>query len=332
MSEYFAMPDALPLLLLAPLLWIGLKAVDRVRRRRLAGIVGPRSERLSDELDQEGRRTRRAVTGAGLLLALVAVSQPRWGVDLRRAELRGIDLLVCLDVSRSMLAQDLRPSRLQRAQQEIRALSGHGQGDRLGLVAFAGEAKLIAPLTQDMASFAELVDLANPTSVELGGTDLGAALEIAVSALENLQGDHRSILLITDGEDLEQRGLAVAELCRERNITVHSMGIGSRLGSKIPLTDDGGEIFLRSRSGEEVVSTMDAAGLRRISEATGGGFIDASTSPSPLIDLYDEHIRPIAQRAFESDTRRERKNRFQWPLLAAFLLWIVELCLTDRRR
>lgn len=332
MSDLFALPGALPLVLIAPLLWLALRLLDRSRDRRLARLVGLRTGSSTRDHDENQRRTRRTLTSVGLVLAVVAVMQPRWGSDLRRAELRGVDLLVCLDVSRSMLARDLRPSRLARAQQEIRALADHVRGDRLGLVAFAGEARLISPLTQDMDSFVGLVDLTDPLSVGIGGTDLGAALQTALAALEDLDGEHQAILLITDGEDLEQRGLGVAEICREQNITVHCMGIGSTLGSKIALPGLGGEAFLRTRSGEDVVSAMDALGLRSIAETAGGGFVDASSSAQPLIDLYNESILPMAEKDFESDERRERKNRFQWPLLLAFVLWILEFYLTDRTR
>jgi Ca-activated chloride channel family protein len=331
-SDLFAWPGALTALLLVPLVWLGLTALDRARARRLARVAGPRAQLLVRELSVAQRRLRRGLTTAGLLLACVAAMQPRWGLESRTAELRGVDILVCLDVSRSMLAQDLRPNRLQRAQREIRSLAQHVRGDQIGLVAFAGEAQLIAPLTRDMDSLGDLVDLTSPVSVQLGGTDLGAALEAALAALEGQDGDHETVVLITDGEDLGQRGLAVAQICAELNITVHCMGIGSRLGSKIPLRNEGGEAFLRTRSGEEVVSAMNAPGLRRIAEITGGGFVDASTSPQPLIDLYEDQILPMARKSFESAQRPERKNRFQWPLLGAFLLWILGFCLTDRTK
>ena len=138
--------------------------------------------------------------------------------------------------------------------------------------------------------------------------------------------------MITDGEDLEQSGLRVAEQCREQGITVHCVGFGSTLGSKIALEVEGVEEFLRDRAGNDVISAMDSASLRRIAATTGGEFIDAGRRPRLLLELYKERILPMARKAFESEERRERKNRFQWPLLAAFVLWTLELCLTDRKR
>jgi Ca-activated chloride channel family protein len=248
----------------------------------------------------------------------------------REVEQRGVDILVCLDVSQSMLARDLPPSRLARARHEISALAERAAGDRLGLVVFAGEARLAVPLTRDRESFRELVGLADPLAVERGGTDLGAALGTALEALRGQTGEHEVVLLLTDGEDHEGRGLRVARTCRDRNVTVHAVGFGSELGAKIPIAGEGGEEFLRDRSGADVVTRMNATTLRRIAEATGGEYVDVHARTLP--ELYEQRILPMARKLFETEERRAKENRFQWPLLAAFLLWILELCLGDRRR
>lgn len=288
--------DLLPLLLLAPAAWLLLRSADGARRQRVEAALGPR-------VPVRRRRVRLAI--AGLFLALVAVLGPAWGAAA--GDVEGADVVVCLDVSRSMLARDVLPDRLSRAKREILELAGRAKGDRLGLVVFAGEARATVPLTDDMASFAELLDLADPTSVRRGGTDLGAALE---TALEVLKGREGSVLLVTDGEDLGGRGLAAARLLKERGVKVHCVGLGTELGSKI--TTEGG--FLRDRSGEDVVSAMDAAGLRAIADATGGTF--GGTVP----DLS------VTRRTGASD---RRENRYQWPLAAAVLLWLFDL---SRRR
>ncbi len=287
--------ELLPVLLLAPAAWLFFVRTDRARARKLVQVLGPRVP--------VGRRRFVFVT-AGLLLALVAILSPAWGAA--ESDVQGADIVICLDVSRSMLARDVDPDRLTRAKAEIKALAGRATGDRLGLVVFAGEARAWVPLTEDMASFAELLDLADPTSVGRGGTDLGAALE---TALDVLQGRPGAVLLVTDGEDLGGRGLAAAQMLKERSIAVHCVGLGTELGSKI--TTEGG--FVRDRSGEEVVSAMDAAGLRAIAAATGGTFGDEVPELS------------VTRRTGQS----ERENRFQWPLAAAVLLWLLDL---SRRR
>lgn len=331
-GELFLLPAAWPVLLAAPLVWLELRAFDRARAGRLARVVGPRAGALTAELGRRRRRARSHLFAASLLLALVAVLQPLVGEGVGRIEQRGVDLVVALDVSRSMLARDLPPSRLARAKHELRALAERARGDRLGLVLFAGGARLAVPLTRDLASFADLADLADPTSVERGGTDLGAALALSQKALGDSSGEHEAILLLTDGEDLEGRGLAVARRCGERGIPVHCVGFGTPRGSKIAIEEEAGETFLRDRAGNEVVSALDPASLRAMAAAAGGEYIDAAALPLPLVELYEKRIVPMSRKALERGERRERENRYQWPLLAAFLLWIAELGLADRRK
>ena len=126
--------------------------------------------------------------------------------------------------------------------------------------------------------------------------------------------------------------MRVAEICRQRKITIHCLGLGSVLGSKITLEEQGSQSFLRSASGEEVVSALDASGLKRIAERTGGIYLDAGSREAAVVDLYRQRILPMARKAFEAEERSERQNRFQWPLLLAFLFWMLELCLTERKK
>jgi Ca-activated chloride channel family protein len=314
-SELFARPGALPLLLLAPLLWLALELLDRARARRLAAAAGPRARALTPDLGRGRRRLRRALAAAGLAPALTP----------------GLDLVVCLDVSRSMLARDVPPSRLLRARQELLALARRARGDRLALVAFAGEARLVVPLTQDLDSFAELAVQADPLSVRKGGTDLGAALDAALQAFPAGSRGPEAVVLVTDGEDLAGGGRRAAGRCRERGVPVHCVGFGSPLGSKIALAGDEGESYLKDRAGREVVSALDAPGLRAIAAATGGEVVDGGARPLSLVELYERHVLPRARRTTGAGPGRERQNRYQWPLLAALLLWLVELGLGDRR-
>ena len=327
----FLRPEAWPVLLLVPAAGFLLWRLDLRRLRRALLVFGARAPRLASGPTAGRLRLRLALSVGALLLAALAVLEPAWGEGSRTAEQRGVDILVCLDVSRSMLARDIAPSRLGAAQREIRALAETVTGDRLGLVVFAGDARLMAPLTQDRDTFAALVDLADPEAVGVGGTDLGAALTAALEALAGATGDHEVVLLLTDGEDLEGRGARVAQTCREAGITVHCIGFGSPRGAKITLGGEGGESFLRDGTGRDVVSAMDPASLRRIAEVTGGTFVEAGGAGRPLVDLHEDRILPMARKALETEGTLERENRFQWVLLPAFLLWVTGLALSDRR-
>ncbi len=336
--DLVAAPERLPWLLLAPLVWLLLRTLDRMRTRRVAALVGPRVSVVAAERSQARRATHRGLLALGLLAGLSACVHPTWGGDAPEIEPRGADVVVCLDVSRSMLARDVAPTRLARAQAEVRALCERARGDRLALVAFAGEARLLVPLTPDLRSLATLSDLADPSSVRRGGTDLGSALEAALAALEGRPPDTASVIVLTDGEDLGAPGPtgpsagAAADACARRGIVVHGVAVGTALGGKIPLETEGGTVFLRDRGGSDVVSTVDAAGLRRLAGRTGGAFVDATTTPRALVSLYEDHILPRAREATASEGRRRREDRFQGPLLLAIALFLADLALADRRR
>ncbi len=284
-------------------------------------FAGPRESLLAPGAAARRRGPRTALWIAGLLLGAAALLEPAWGEDPSAREPGGADVVLCLDVSRSMLARDADPDRLGRAKREIAALAAAAKGDRLALVAFAGEARLLVPLTADLSTLAEIADGAGPLSVDRGGTDLGAALDAARAALDAGSGDRGTIVVLTDGEDLGGRGLRAARTCGERGIAVHCMGFGSARGSKIAVEGKRGEEYQRDRAGREVVSALDPTTLRRMAGAAGGTYVEDS-----LAGLYRERILPESRRALARSDRRTKVPRFQWPLAAAFLLWILAWC------
>lgn len=331
LGDHFALGPAWPLLLIVPLAWLGAGRLDRHRRRRGRELLGARARQLVAGSDTHPSR-RHLLLAAGLTCAVLAALQPMWGTAEQRVEQRGIDLVLCVDVSRSMLARDVMPSRLAAARRHIEMLAERARGDRLALVVFAGEARLLVPLTQDVDSFLDLLQQASPTSVGKGGTDLGAALTCALEALRAATGDHEVILLLTDGEDHQGRGERVAKLAKERGIVVHTVGIGSPRGSKIVVDGEGGEAFLRDKAGGEVVSAMDPSSLDRIATAGGGEFVDASSTSRPLVELYDRRAVPMARKALATQQSRVLRNRYQWPLLLGLGLWLWDFARRARVR
>jgi Ca-activated chloride channel family protein len=330
-AEAFVWPAAWPLLLVGPLWWAGAVWAGRRRTARLRALVGPRLPYLAPERSPRRRALRDLLFAAALAALGLALMQPVWGIDARRVEQRGVDILVCLDVSKSMLARDLAPSRLGRAQAELRALAARTRGDRLGLCVFAGEARLFVPLTRDIQSFAELGELADPWSVERPGTDLGAALDAGLAALGGADGQGEVILLISDGEDHDGGGRRAAEAVAARGVVVHAVGFGSARGAKIAVPDADGESFLRDEDGADVVSAMDADGLRAIAAATGGSFVDAGAEPRPLVTIYEREILPRAQKVVGEDAAGGRANRFQLPLGLAVGLLLAWCAIRERK-
>ena len=320
------------LLLLAPLLWLAVRAFDRRRAARLEALVGPRVAILAPGRSEVRRGWRRGVFAFALLLASIAALGPESRTSRGDTAWRGVDLVLCLDVSRSMLARDLDPDRLTRAKQEILSLAGAAQGDRLALVVFAGDARLRVPLTQDVLSFAGLTARVDPSDARRGGTSLGAALETAAAALPATSRRYGTIVLLTDGEDLAGGGLRVAEDLAAQGRVVHCVGLGSTRGSKITIPEAGTSGFLRDKQGRDVVSALDAPGLRAIADATGGTYVDARTEPDALERLYTERILPEARASIDTHADEEERFPYQPLLMAALLLWLLALGLGDRRR
>lgn len=320
----FIWPAALAGLLLVPILALLLRFLEQRQDRAREGVIGPRHRLLIHRRRGAPRVARGYRRGAALLacaLLVIAAAQPSWGADSRRIDREQADVMICLDVSRSMLARDVPPSRLRSARRAIETLSARAGGDRLGLVAFAGSAELLVPLTEDLGTFRQLLENAEAISVGRGGTDLGAALTRAAEAMPEEEGRRvGTIVVVTDGEDHAGTGADAAAECRDLGLVVHCVGIGTTAGSKIAISSEDGQRFLRSSQGDEVVTAMDPVSLDTLARAGGGRFVDGSGRPDALVDLYVRDILPRAQGRAEQRAGRQLENRFQLPLVLALLL------------
>lgn len=297
-------------------------AARRRARRELGQWVGERHLARFVPGHSPTRGLARVVLAAvGLALCAAALLGPVVGHTLRPVSRRGLDLVVCLDTSRSMLAQDLRPSRLERARREIVGLLDRMAGDRVALVAFSGEARDIAPLTRDRSTLESLLAHVSTDDNQKGGTDLAAAIQHALDLFDGRSGAHEAIVLITDGEDLEGQGLALAERAKERGIRIFVLGVGTDGGGKIPVVDGSGkQSFLVDENGQEVVTRLDRASLVELAHRTGGEFLAADESATPLEDLYRARITRLEGRELTSGERRVPYDRYQWPLTLGLAL------------
>lgn len=325
-----------------PALAVGLyglhRFVDQARARRIADVLGPRAGQLAGELDSTARRRKRRWFAMALAFLLLALVEPTWGERPLQLDRSGADLVVCLDVSRSMLARDIpgagvELSRLDAAKREIEALARRTRGDRLGLVVFAGEARLVAPLTRDTETWIRLSADLDPSAVRRGGTDLAAAIDTALLAIERGSdaGVRAAILLLTDGEDFGDASERAVAAARRRGVPLFGVGLGSELGSKVVVDVAGRAEFLKDKDGEDVVSRLDMKGLEAMTSATGGGAVRAGAEPGALGRLYEEEVSRVARGQAANGEGWDRESRYQWPLTIAFLLWIFELAHSERR-
>ena len=315
-------PSFWPLLLFAPpvLFWL----YWRARRQRLL---------RRQWLPRRDARSRAAAWSSrcavlSLLALLLALLRPVAGLEA--ALVRGPDVVFCLDVSWSMAAQDVAPSRFARALQSIAALAAEARDARFALVVFAGEAKLMVPLTGDVTAVALRAQHLAPGAELRGGTDLGAAIGVAAEALRaggaGAGVGTGSIVLLTDGEDFAVTAERAAAKARETGFVVHCLGFGSEVGSKIVVETEAGQAFLRSASGDEIVTALDVTALRAVTEAGAGGYRDGG-EPQALAQLYRREILPQAMQA-QLAAGQVAAHRYQWPLLAALLLWMLRLLMS----
>jgi Ca-activated chloride channel family protein len=269
-------------------------------------------------------------------LAVVALAGPQWGVYWTQQRARGRDILVALDVSRSMLADDVTPSRLDRAKADLLDLVSaveQSGGHRLGLLVFAGQASLKCPLTQVYSHFRLVLDGVNQRSVARGGTLIGDCLRAAIEAYDDKTQNFRDLILISDGEDMDSFPREAAAQARDAGITIYAIGLGDPVqGSPIPYTDSAGRTQFVEHQGEIVRSKLDETTLRAIAQITGGAYVPAGTRTIELDRIFRELIEPKTKRDLAESSRERLRERYQWFLAPAMLLLVLELFLQDRRR
>ena len=323
MNLRFDNPWMLYLLWLVPLLGLWFYAVSRRAEARLAGFV---SAQMQSRLRPASSRTRAAWQGAllacAVLFALVALARPQWGMREEAVFQRGRDLMIALDVSRSMYANDVHPNRLQRAKADVMDLLKELHGDRAGLIAFRRRARLLCPLTTDYSYFVHALDSADLSSAPPGSTDIGAAIVVALQSFDDTEASHKAIVLISDGEDLTGRARAAARHAMTNGIPVFTVGIGSRRGSRIPEEPGAGVPYMKYQ-GNEVMTRLDDSTLESIARITGGAYIPigtAGTTTTTLGTLYRDYLKNIADQDLQETLQRRHVERYQAFLLPAFIL------------
>lgn len=329
-SLNWAEPEYLVFLALVPLAWLLLFTGDSLVRRRLQALLGQASQSL---LRGIGRQRPLSYVLWTLILAAIAIAlaRPRWGYEWREVNRQGVDIMVVLDVSRSMDAQDIRPSRLARAKREVIDLIRMLEGDRVGLVVFAGVAFVQCPLTIDYKAVQLFLDHIDTEMIPVPGTAIGDALSLAQKSLNESETDKsagKAIILITDGEDHGGKTTDLARQLAQDDIRIFTIGMGTGDGAPIPAGNGG---FLKDESGAVVISRLRESSLREISAEANGVYVASDTSDFDLDRIYRQSIQAEMSEG-EIYSRRERLwyERFYWFSGLAFLALSIE-CLRRRR-
>ena len=286
---------------------------------------------LTPDTDQRSHYWRAGLLVGALTLLILALAGPRWGFQWEEVRREGADIVVALDTSRSMLATDITPTRIDRAKLALRDFVQHLQGDRIGLVAFAGSAFIQCPLTLDYGAFLESLRSVTVGIIPKGGTALGEAITTGLAAFENQPGRHHALLIITDGEDHDGQIQAAGQQAAAKGIKIYTVGVGSPEGELIPLNADGRRSFLKDRQGQVVKSRLDTETLQQIALTTGGAYV-YDTGPSlGLGEIYTRYLSQLEKRDLTSTLERRSAERFQLPLAVGLLLLALEVCIRDRR-
>ena len=314
-----------------PLAW-ALFALLRHRRRALAQLVDPALLGvLAPAWNPARAQSRLVLRLLALALLVLALARPQWGFHWEEVRRKGLDLMVVLDTSRSMMASDIKPTRLQQAKWGVRDLLRNLHGDRVGLVPFAGASILQCPLTIDYAAFTMTLDDVYSGIIPRGGTAIEQALRAAIAAFPADGAADRVILLVTDGENHDGAPLELLPELKEKDIRVYTIGIGTLAGEMVPGADGQGAYF-KDRQGQIVKTALKEDALQKLALGTGGTYARSAPGDTGLERVFNESINNLKRSEQETRTAKIYEERFVWPSVAALLLLAWEAVLSDRRK
>jgi Ca-activated chloride channel family protein len=268
-----------------------------------------------------------------VILSVVALARPQWGFEWQQIKRRGTDILLVVDTSRSMLTRDVKPNRLERTKLAVKDLVKNLNGDRIGLIAFAGEAFLLCPLTVDYNGFLLSLEDLDAGSIPRGGTNLDVAIKTALKQYQETPNQYKAVIVVTDGDNLEGDPIAAAELAKKEGVRVYTVGIGTKEGELIQIVNEQGALeFLKDKDGNFVKSRLNEKLLEEIALKTQGVYVRAAGAQFGLDLLYEKEISKIEKREFDAKMEKKYHERFQLPLTLAFILLVMETCVSTRKQ
>lgn len=286
---------------------------------------------LTPTVNWRSQKLKAVLSVLAACLLIFALIGPRWGTEWHEIKREGIDIIVAIDTSRSMLAQDVKPNRLERSKLAVEDLLNLLQGDRIGLVAFAGNSFLQCPLTLDYGAFAIALNAVDTGIIPRGGTSISRAIETAIAAFEGKAKKYKALILITDGEYHEGDPDKAAKKAAELGVKIFCVGVGTRDGELIPMTDKSGNMsFLKDRKGKVVQSQLDETTLQKIALTTGGGYVHASGAEYGLDIIYNEKIATMEKKELGSKLQKRYEERYQIPAIIALGFLCLEAFMGER--
>src|SRR5437016_6065038 len=329
----FGAPNWLWTLAILPLLVLLYAQAERRSSIKLREFVSPRLlPQLAGNVDRVRRAIRFAFVLLALALAIGALAQPRWSYTFEDVKRKGLDLLIAVDTSRSMLSNDVQPNRLERVKLAAQDLINELQGDRVGLIAFAGRAFLQAPLTIDYDAAVESINDLDTKTIPEGGTNIGEAIALATRTFGKSAMGNRALIIFTDGEELSGDAVNEAKKAADAGVKIFTIGVGTAQGSLIPVEGKGEGGFVKDTKGQVVKSKLDENRLREIAQATGGMYLHLESGPQTMRQLYTEGLSKLKTAEIDARLSSRPIERYEWPLAGAIVALIASLFINDRKR
>jgi len=327
----FANPEYLYLLLILPLM-TAFFVINEIRRRKAIRKLGEQEliKRLMPEASGARPIVKFILLSFAVASGVIMLARPQYGSKLEEVKRQGVEVIIALDVSNSMLAEDIQPNRLTRAKQAISRLVDNLDNDKIGLIVFAGDAYTQIPVTTDYVSAKMFLNTIGPDMVPKQGTAIGSAIRLASKSFTPGEGKSKALIVITDGENHEDDPVAAAEEAGRAGIVIHTIGIGSSGGVPVPVTTAGRRDYLKNPEGTTVITKLDEEVLKRIAVAAGGNYIRASNSDIGLDKIFSD-IRKMKQEEMESTMYTEYNDQF--PVFAGMCLFflLLEFIIMERK-
>jgi len=327
----FAHPDFLYLLLLLPALTL-LFIINEIRKGRALKRLGDAN--LVNGLVPEMSRIRPVIKFileiTAIISGIIMLARPQFGSKIEDVKKQGVEVMIALDVSNSMLAEDIQPDRLTRAKQAISRLVDDLENNKIGLIVFAGDAYIQIPITTDYISAKMFLSAINPNMVPKQGTAIGAAIDLAARSFSPGEGKSKAIIIITDGENHENDPLKEAAEAAKAGIVIHTIGIGSTDGVPIPIMINGRKDYLKDENYNTVITKLDEDILKKIAIATNGNYVRASNSNIGLDEIFAQ-IKKMKKQDLESTMFTEYNDQFQIFTAIAILMLIADFIIMERK-
>ncbi|PLX10341.1 MAG: hypothetical protein C0597_16905 [Marinilabiliales bacterium] len=328
----FGNPEYLYLLLLLPVLVL-LFVLGQYQKKKALIKFGDLSviEQLMPFVSKSKPILKFIFLSMAVLSIIFALADPQFGSKLEKVKRKGAEIIIALDVSNSMLAEDIKPNRLERAKQAISKLIDNMDNDRIGLIVFAGDSYIQVPVTSDFSAAKMFLSSINTNIVSKQGTAIGSAIDLAMNSFTPETEMEKALIVITDGENHEDDAVKAAKLAKDKGITIHTIGMGSPQGAPIPLQKGFGQtVFQKDKDGNTVISKLDQKTLQEVATAGGGVFIRANNTQTGLNKLF-ERINKMEKKEMEEKIYTEFEHRFQYLLGIALFFILLDIFVLERK-